>query len=740
MLQILLAAVLAWLASCEAYETQRCYADADCQNDECANAYCPLQEDGWGSYYGYCTHDIIDPTGTGSVIPVVCAVNKCPPGTFRDHDMYMYFCSQCTRGTYLSAPTQASSCLLCSAGTYQTGVMSSTCALCSAGKYQTGARAMKATDCQTCQAGKYASAAGLAVCPECPPGAYQDEVGGTTACKLCPPGRMRATTGGDSLASCSECNRGKYTSGDGQSVCSDCQAGSYQQSARSSSCVLCESGSFQSRQGNTQGCDWCTAGKFASGVGYGECQNCSAGSYQTGLRGAACVSCLAGQYQTGVGTTAECPACEPGKYTQKDGEPGCSSCTAGKYQSSPASTGCDGCGAGTFSTALAAVSSEACVSCQEGTYIVGNTCAGCTARPGPDWFALVKCSPFGDARWQRCSAACPAGAVQRAPCSNTSDLECGWPGGDARCSGVPANMAGVPEWLPAGLKCQRGQYLYGFRSLTDKDCRPCPADTISLNGFSCEACSGPLEEPYWLDHSLCVCRPPAVLVMAQGGCVCPAGWAQNGSACVPCAAGSQFGAGPGLGCQMCGPGTFSPAAGATSCEVCASGMYRQAGSPGGCERCPLDGWYAPDATQAGCERCETSCAGRPGWTDGGACPGGWRVCVPCAALPGNATWRGGCVYECDAGFYRRGGGCEACSTKACEAGRRWEACSADADRRCDAECVNASKPLLNSRWVAGTRGDCPWECEEGFALVRTDYWVFALEECVAAAQKESVYY
>ena len=37
--------------------------------------------------------------------------------------------------------------------------------------------------------------------------------------------------------------------------------------------------------------------------------------------------------------------------------------------------------------------------------------------------------------------------------------------------------------------------------------------------------------------------------------------------------------------------------------------------------------------------------------------------------------------------------------------------------------------------------DCPWECEPGFALVRTDYWVFALEECVAAGlEGQSVYY
>jgi hypothetical protein len=391
---------------------------------------------------------------------------------------------------------------------------------------------------------------------------------------------------------------------------------------------------------------------------------------------------------------------------------------------------------------VAAASSAVCAACGQATFIRDGKCVACSERPGPGWFALVVCSYEADASWQRCTAACPPGAVQRAPCTNVTDLECGWPAGDTRCSGVPLNPTRAPDWLTTVSPCPRGQYLYGFRSLTDKDCRLCPADTTSVDGYTCERCAGVLEEPYFLDRSLCVCKPPAVM-LGGGGCACPAGWRQNGSRCEPCPAGTHKPEPGGGGCEPCPAGMQAGGSvGSTGCEACASGLYRIPGnvSTEGCVRCPLAGWYAPDRTRAVCVPCNRSCGVDEGWTDAGPCPGadesaGWRVCAPCPGLPEHAAWLasapGSCIYECDAGYYRDGGGCARCSTGACEAGRRWEDCSLDADRRCDAECVNASKPLLNARWATSGSRDCPWECAEGFALVRTDYWVFVLEECVA---------
>jgi hypothetical protein len=126
-----------------------------------------------------------------------------------------------------------------------------------------------------------------------------------------------------------------------------------------------------------------------------------------------------------------------------------------------------------------------------------------------------------------------------------------------------------------------------------------------------------------------------------------------------------------------------------------------------------------------------------GWKEKGPCPGSemnallYRECEACEALPTNAAWRGGCLYECDAGYYREGArGCARCSEAPCPAGKQWEACVRDADRKCELECANASKPMFNAKWAASTGpGDCPWECEAGYSMARSDYWVFVIYEC-----------
>ena len=135
-------------------------------------------------------------------------------------------------------------------------------------------------------------------------------------------------------------------------------------------------------------------------------------------------------------------------------------------------------------------------------------------------------------------------------------------------------------------------------------------------------------------------------------------------------------------------------------------------------------------------QCSQSCDGLDGWRDGGACPGGtavFRLCEPCDwALPEHAAWRGGgCIYECYPGYYRSAGhGCSACTTGPCPAGRMRGECTADADRTCDAECVNTTKPLLYSKWMVASDSSCPWACEDGHALRRSDYWVFVINECL----------
>lgn len=111
-------------------------------------------------------------------------------------------------------------------------------------------------------------------------------------------------------------------------------------------------------------------------------------------------------------------------------------------------------------------------------------------------------------------------------------------------------------------------------------------------------------------------------------------------------------------------------------------------------------------------------------------------------LPGNAAWirGGGCVYQCNAGYYFSEwdmGTCKTCSVEPCAAGFRGRACTEYADKVCDTECSNASKPVFYSKWVVGTagvgaelEGECPWMCEDGYMATMTDYVLFQIHECV----------
>ena len=317
-------------------------------------------------------------------------------------------------------------------------------------------------------------------------------------------------------------------------------------------------------------------------------------------------------------------------------------------------------------------------------------------------------------------------------------------------------------------RCKRGEYLVRpvlgpAEVATRRECRRCPPGLAGLDGVTCGACAGALEEPYWLDQASCVCKAPAQWRVSSGGgvCVCPDGWEQVGSACQRCRGNTSYGVGG--RCFDCGAGNFSgPGGGATACERCAAGTFRLANASQGCERCAA-GWYAVDVERGGCAACNRSCA--QGWRDAGSCvsyEGGsvYRRCEPCwpgeqgplGGAPQDAVWRGECVFECNAGFYLSisssaaspallggvatavgPGRCEPCSTAACPGGRQWEDCTRERDRRCEAECgpgSNGSKPLAHARWAPSRRaGECPWECEDGYEAVRSDYWLFAIYEC-----------
>ena len=734
---------------------------------------------------------------SGAGISNSSACTRCGAGAFAA-SAGSSACSVCGTGEF-SGTDGATKCDRCAAGAYAYDNGTTACFLCDAGRFS---NATGLTSCAACSAGTYAASAGMSVCPPCPAGSIAS-ASGRSGCVQCAAGGYGASSG---LTVCAECSAGRYSSALGLSSntqCTQCQQGKHSGVAglvNGSGCVGCRAGTYSLVLGLTSsaGCLQCDAGGYSLGGG-SACDKCQAGSFSnvSGLvSSAGCLLCDAGRYATGTGleSSAKCLLCEAGAYSTGTGlQSGarCVKCGAGTYSALPGATGpetctqaspgayCTGtglrfadeclpCGAGTYAAGSGGSSQAVCEPCQRGQHqpLTGRwecvacpagqyanepgrtACALCTTvAPIPGVFMARQCQATRDVQWSPCSA-CDAGARVLQPCTTASDTQCAW----GKCSRVNTTQREYSGWWSSTFRCPPGQYLRGFDAELVLDCRQCPAEMVGRNGKYCEVCDGPLEEPYALDQSLCVCKAPAVMSSEGGECVCPAGryFETMRGRCSPCRA-DTFGTPDGI-CSLCAAGTFSYL-GATVCTRCEAGKYRLSGTDNGqgCRSCNEaanggQGNYAPDPGAALCVKCNRSCAGADGWRDAGECPGGggvdtgeWRVCAPCDwKLPGNATWissPGGCVYACNTGFYREAGtgSCVKCSTEACAAGFAWSDCSADADRGCDAECRNESKPAFHSKWVAMRtmkEGKCPWACEDGYVDTVSDYWMFQIRECV----------
>ena len=663
-------------------------------------------------------------------------------------------CTDCLKGSY-SYETGVSACTACNVGTYQANTGQLDCVDCGKGNYA----AEGLSTCTKCPAGTYGEWERGDICPDCGVGTYQGQEG-SSYCALCSEGSIQ--DGKTSRTVCQKCQPGTFQENTGKSFCVNCGAGKYQASqggSKCDTCTACQAGSVWTSgcNGLINGvCEACPAGAYVA-TGATVCEACPDGKFRTPSSGVACIACTvctAGKYVLQACTkqaNTVCNTCGPGTFTAGSGRSSCEACAPGTYQSNSGGTECRPCRtclSGTsWGASCLATSDAVCTSCPVGTYNPSTTSSECQPCPPGTYQSAqgqTKCLVCAtcQAGWYLASgctgasagacAACTVCASEIQGCTNTSNAVCG-----TSCAPTGDPAPTTYGWLQDGDGCRPGQYLRSLDTDTGaKDCRACPQGWAGWDGVRCERC-GALEEPYYVDRSSCVCKGFAVM-NASGACVCPDGYRRFGQECIPC---DRNAYGTGGSCWACGAGNFTAGTGYTACEACPFGRYRQAGQAA-CERCALDGWYAPDAGSSACVQCSETCA-IPGWRWVKGCPDavGFSVCEACPERPGNSTWTPvtadpinqraleECAYDCLAGFYHADGeGCAPCREMTCPAGFKASACTAFSDANCDTVCQNASKPTIHSHWSVGS--DCPWACDNGYALSAWDYGMFALYECV----------
>lgn len=279
-------------------------------------------------------------------------------------------------------------------------------------------------------------------------------------------------------------------------------------------------------------------------------------------------------------------------YTGPDGL--CSACTAGKYKTVTGNATCTDCVAEKYSTTVAATSEIACLTC-----------------PGE------RLSP---------SASSSADACYYAECSP------GYSGSAEACIICRVGKYKTVSGTATCTDCAAGKYssTNAEGSVTEDDCHPCRANSISPSGsegaYLCICLAGYfLRFGYEVDRPCTAC--PAGTYKSEIGspdaCTnCIAGKsttavaATSVSTCLPCESGKYYI--EGNACTACAAGTYQNSTGASTCLscplnmdtlaqsisssfcVCAAGTYLNAGSV--CTPCPA-GTYQNKTGETQCVNC-----------------------------------------------------------------------------------------------------------------------------------------
>jgi len=339
---------------------------------------------------------------------------------------------------------------------------------------------------------------------------------------------------------------------------------------------------------------------------------------------AVCTVCPAGQFGTCNASASECFPC-PAGFTSRPGASACFPCAAGSY-----SVGglCVQCPPGSSSEN----GSTACTNCTAGTF-----------------------KPRGSPACLNCSAgtfSAGAGATACGQCTNLT--------GNGTWSGPGTNSSNCAYACRAGFNLVVGTGL----------CSACGAGTYAAPGSA--VCSPCTNLPDNANHTGVGANATSCPFACQPGFI------SNGTACLPCPAGSRMRAGV---CVNCTAGSYGLAS-ASVCLACSQGNYSLPGASA-CTVCSNAGPYNIFVGRGTSPRCQFVCKA------GSFLSLVNRTCLPCA----NGTYSGA-------------GAATAC--KACGVGT-WSEGGASA-------CSNCTALEITAAYSATSIADFPYIARDGFGV------------------------
>lgn len=308
-------------------------------------------------------------------------------------------------------------CTQCGAGTYKTG--SNRCTDCAAGKYSTALGAITETTCVACSSGKYYGGTGGTSCLPCAVNLFTGTTG-FSVCTVCPVGKATGHTNtatGNSY--CTACTVGFYKESADGLDCVACVPGKYQYFTSQTYCTACAAGLYSNvtAAASITTCKQCLAGKYSASSAF-VCTDCAPGKYGPLSASTTCLSCNdlpkpRRLYTPRAGMTS-CLTCTDLKQISNLSRTGCFSCLDGQQEDTTTAT-CPDCPKGKFSDSS---TDRICTACRNGTYantVRSSTCTNCAACP--DSFYRTGCEvTVGGGSCRECPI-CPSDEV-RVDCIN----------------------------------------------------------------------------------------------------------------------------------------------------------------------------------------------------------------------------------------------------------------------------------------------------------------------------------